>query len=67
MEKEYLETIDGLKKYMNSDEFKSMEKELIELIKKCEINRIKYGCGLIFDDKDNIIGHIRNIERKEDK
>lgn len=43
MEKEYLETIDDLKKYMNSDEFKSMEKELIELIKKCEINQIKYG------------------------
>jgi hypothetical protein len=55
MEKEYIETIDDLKKYLDSDEYKSMEKEIIELVKKDEINQIKYACSFVYDDKDNII------------
>ena len=67
MEKEYIETMDGLKRYFDSDEYKSMQKEIIELVKKCEINQIRYGCPLIFDDKDNVIGRVKNIERMKDK
>jgi hypothetical protein len=55
MEKEYIETIDGLKKYLDSDEYKSMEKEIMELVKKYEINQIKYACSFAYDDKDNTI------------
>lgn len=65
MEKEYIETMDSLKRYFDSDEYKSIQKEIIELVKKCEINQVKYGCPLIFDDKGNAIGHIKNIEKGE--
>lgn len=64
MGKEYIETIDSLKRYFDSDEYKSMQKEIIELVKKCEINQVKYGCSLIFDDKGNVIGRIKNIEKE---
>lgn len=64
MEKEYIETMDGLKKYFDSDEYKSMQKEIIELVKKCEINQVKYGCSLIFNDKGNVIGRVKNIEKE---
>jgi len=60
----YVETMDDLKKYLDSDEYKSMEKEIMELIKKSEINNIKYACSFVYDDKDNIIGRIRNIEKE---
>lgn len=42
MKKEYIETMDDLKRYLDSDEYKSMEREIMELVKKCEINQIKY-------------------------
>lgn len=64
MEEEYIETMDGLKRYFDSDEYKSMQKEIIELVKKCEINQVKYDCSFIFDDKDNVIGYIKNIEKE---
>jgi hypothetical protein len=64
MEKEYIETMDDIKKYLDSDEYKSMEKEIIELVKKSEINNIKYACSFVYDDKDNIIGRIRNMEKE---
>lgn len=63
----YLKTTDDIKEYFDRDEFKLMEKELIALVEKYVTNQIKYGGRLIFDDKGNVIGHIRNIERKEDK
>ena len=59
MKKEYIETMDDLKKYFNSDEYKSMEKEIMELVKKDEINQIRYG-SLVFDDKDSVVGRVRN-------
>ena len=65
MEEEYIETMDGLKRYFDSDEYKSMQKEIIELVKKCEINQVKYGCSLIFYDKSNVIGRVKNIEKDE--
>lgn len=34
MGKEYIETMDSLKRYFDSDEYKSMQKEIIELVKK---------------------------------
>ena len=40
-----------------------MQKEIIELVKKCEINQVKYGCSLIFDNKGNVIGRVKNIEK----
>lgn len=64
MKKEYIETMDNPKRYLDSDEYKSIEKEIMELVKKCEINQIKYGCSLVFDDKDNVIGRVRNIEKE---
>lgn len=64
MEKEYIETMDGLKRYFDSDEYKSMQKEIIELVKKCETNQVKYGCSLIFDNKGNVIGRVKNIEKE---
>ena len=64
MGKEYIETMDGLKRYFDSDEYKSMQKEIIELVKKCEINQVKYGCSFIFDDKDDIVGRVKNIEKE---
>jgi hypothetical protein len=67
MEKEYIETMDDLKKYLNSDEYKSMEKEIMELVKKSEINNIKYACSFVYDDKDNIIGRFRNIEKENEQ
>lgn len=60
MEKEYIETMDDLKRYLDSDEYKSMEKEVIELVKKCVINQIR-SCPIIFDDKDSIFGRVRDI------
>ena len=60
MGKEYIETMDGLKRYLDSDDYKFRQKEIIELVKKCEINQVKYGCSLIFDDKDNVIGRVKN-------
>lgn len=33
MKKEYIETIDDLKRYLDSDEYKSMEREIMELVK----------------------------------
>lgn len=65
MEKECIETMDGLKRYFDSDEYKSMQKEIIELVKKCEINQVKYGYSLIFDDKGNVIGRVKNIKKGE--
>lgn len=65
MGKEYIETIDDLKRYFDSDEYKSMEKEIMELVKKSEINQIKYGCSLIFDDKKMLLGRIRNLEKEK--
>lgn len=53
------------KRYFDSDEYKSMQKEIIELVKKCEINQVKRGCSLIFDDKDNVIGRVKNIEKEK--
>ena len=38
MKKEYIETMGDLKKYLDSDEYKSMEKEVVELVKKCVAN-----------------------------
>jgi putative aminopeptidase FrvX len=64
MEKEYIETMDDLKKYLNSDEYKSMEKEIMELVKKSEIKNIKYACSFVYDDKDNIIGRVRKEEKR---
>lgn len=64
MEKEYIGMMDGLKRYFDSDEYKSMQKEIIELVKKCEINQVKYGCSLIFDDKGDVIGRVKNIEKE---
>lgn len=64
MKKEYIETMDGLKRYFDSDEYKSMQKEIIDLVKKCEISQVKYGCSLIFDDKSDVIGRVKNIEKE---
>lgn len=58
MKKEYIETMDDLKRYLDSDEYKSMEKEVIELVKKCVVNQIR-SCEIIFDDKDSIFGRVR--------
>lgn len=60
-----IETIDDLKKYIDSDEYKSIEKEVIELVKKCAINQIK-SCEFVFDDKNNVLSDIntKNKERK---
>jgi hypothetical protein len=44
-----------------------MQKEIIELVKKCEINQVKYGCSLIFDNKGNVIRRVKNTERRIDK
>ena len=55
MKKEYIETMDDLEKYLDSNEYKSMEKEVVELVKKCVVNQIR-SCSIIFDDKDNMIG-----------
>lgn len=57
-----IETMDDLKKYLDSDEYKSMQKEIIELVKKCVVNQIR-NCQIIFDDKGDIIGRVRNIEK----
>lgn len=65
MKKEYIETMDDLKKYFNSNEYKSMEKEIMEIVKKCGINQIRCGYPLVFDDKDNVIGRVRNIEKEK--
>jgi hypothetical protein len=62
-----IETMDDLKKYLDSDEYKSMGKEIMELVKKSEINNIKYACSFVYDDKDNIIGRFRNIEKENEQ
>lgn len=62
MKKEYIETMEYLKKYLDSDEYKSMEKEVIELVKKCVVNQIR-SCSIVFDTKDNILLDVRNIEK----
>lgn len=54
--------MDDLKRYLDSDEYKSMEKEIIELIKKCVVNQIR-SCLIVFDTKDNILLDVRNIEK----
>jgi hypothetical protein len=67
MEKGYIETMNDLKRYLDSDEYKSVEKEIMELVKKSEINNIKYACSFVYDDKDNIIGRFRNIEKENEQ
>lgn len=54
--------MDDLKRYLDSDEYKSMEKEIIELIKKCVVNQIR-SCSIVFDTKNNILLDVRNIEK----
>lgn len=54
--------MDDLKRYLDSDEYKSMEKEVIELIKKCVVNQIR-SCSIVFDTKDNILLDVRNTEK----
>jgi hypothetical protein len=64
MEKDYIKIMDDLKRYLDSDEYKPMEKEVIELVKKYEINQIRHACSFVFDDKDNIIGRVRKEEKR---